>query len=216
MKRKFNRIEQKKRLLIFILFSLTFFLFLHFQFRPIVKNICLSKARIVSTDAINEAVLEEISSSKGIYNEIVRMEKRENGELIGLLSDMEKVNKLKSKVGISIQNKFSSLKESKIKIPLGTLTGIEMLNGLGPGVPLSLSLTGSVSTEFKSQFRDAGINQTIYQIYLYVHTRIGVMVPGCSCAEDFSTNVLISETVILGGVPRVYSTNGNLGLNTGN
>ncbi len=38
------------------------------------------------------------------------------------------------------------------------------------------------------------------------------MVPGCSCAEDFSTNVLISETVILGGVPRVYSTSGT-GLN---
>ncbi len=199
-------------MLIVIFISLTVLLFLHFQFKPIVKNICLSKARIVSTDVINEAVLEEISGNKGMYNEIVRLEKRENGELIGLLSDMEKVNKLKSKVGLSIQNKFSSLKESKMKIPLGTLTGIEMLNGVGPGVPLCLSLTGSVATEFKSQFRDAGINQTIYQIYLYVHTRISVMVPGCSCAEDFSTNVLISETIILGNVPKFYSTNGGLSL----
>lgn len=212
MKGKLSKIRRKKRLLIFLLLFLTFILFLHFQFRPIVKNICLSKARVASTDAVNEAVLEEISNSKGIYNEIVRMERRENGELIGLLSDMEKVNNLKSKVGLSIQDKFSSLKESKIKIPLGTLTGIEMLNGIGPSVPLSLSLTGSVATEFKSEFRDAGINQTIYRIYLYVHTRIGAMVPGCSCAEDFSTNVLISETVILGGVPRVYSTSGT-GLN---
>ncbi len=155
MKGKLSKIRRKKRLLIFLLLFLTFILFLHFQFRPIVKNICLSKARVASTDAVNEAVLEEISNSKGIYNEIVRMERRENGELIGLLSDMEKVNNLKSKVGLSIQDKFSSLKESKIKIPLGTLTGIEMLNGIGPSVPLSLSLTGSVATEFKSEFRDA-------------------------------------------------------------
>lgn len=213
LKRELVKLKQKKGLMIFAFLLTIFLLFLHFQFRPIVKNICLNKARIVSTDVVNEAVLEEISESKGIYNEIVKLEKRESGELIGLLSDMEKVNKLKSKVGLSIQNKFSSLKESKIKIPLGTLTGIEMLNGIGPGVPLSLSLAGSVSTEFKSKFQDAGINQTIYQIYLYVQTRIGVVVPGCSCSEEFSTNVLISETIILGGVPRVYSASPGVNLN---
>jgi len=50
-------------------------------------------------------------------------------------------------------------------------------------------------------------------IYLYVQTRIGVVVPGCSCSEEFSTNVLISETIILGGVPRVYSASPGVNLN---
>lgn len=194
----------------FLLVLLGVSLFLHFKFRPVIKAISVSKAKVISTEAVNEAILQELSENKEAYNQIVELEKLENGELTAILSDMEKVNKLKSRVGMIIQNKFLSLKDRKITVALGTLSGIEMFNGLGPGVPMKISVSGNVSTDFKTSFSGAGINQTIYQIYLYIRTRICVMVPGCSCCEDFESSFLVSEIVVLGNVPKVYSSQGNL------
>ena len=211
VKHKLIKIKKIVFILIFILTLLM--LFIHFQFRPVIKEISLSKARIISTDAVNEAVLEELSQNNEIYNNIINLQKSENGDLIAILSDMEKVNRLKSKVGLAIQNKLSDLKNRNMKISLGTLSGLEILNGMGPEVPFRVSVAGSVVTEFKSSFKDAGINQTIYQIYLNIYTKIGVMVPGYTCSEDFNTNALISETVILGTVPKVYSGNGKMTVN---
>ena len=171
----------------------------------------MSRAKIISANAVNEAILEELSENKELYGEMVKAEKLASGELTAIFSDMQKINKLKAKVALAIQNKFSEFKEKKIKIPLGTLTGSEMLGGIGPGVPMKISVTGNVSTEFKTCFKDAGINQTIYQIYLYIKTRISVVVPGCSCSEDFETNALVSEVVVLGSVPRVYSSQSGIG-----
>ncbi len=196
--------------MLFLLVLLGVSLFLHFKFRPVIKAISVSKAKVISTEAVNEAILQELSENKEAYNQIVKLEKLENGELTAILSDMEKVNKLKSRVGMIIQNKFLSLKDRRISVALGTLSGIEMFNGLGPSVPMKISVSGNVSTDFKTSFSGAGINQTIYQIYLYIRTRICVMVPGCSCCEDFESSFLVSEIVVLGNVPKVYSSQGNL------
>lgn len=200
--------------MLFLLVLLGLSLFLHLKFRPVIKAISVSKAKVISTEAVNEAILQELSENKEAYNQIVKLEKLENGELTAILSDMEKVNKLKSRVGMIIQNKFLSLKDRKISVALGTLSGIEMFNGLGPSVPMKISVSGNVSTDFKTSFSGAGINQTIYQIYLYIRTRICVMVPGCSCCEDFESSFLVSEIVVLGNVPKVYSSQGNLNVSS--
>ena len=210
MARKIVLKSRHKKLFLLLLVLLGVSLFLHFKFRPVIKAISVSKAKVISTEAVNEAILQELSENKEAYSEIVKLEKLENGELTAILSDMQKVNKLKSRVGMIIQNKFLSLKDRKISVALGTLSGIEMFNGLGPGVPMKISVSGNVSTDFKTSFSGAGINQTIYQIYLYIRTRICVMVPGCSCCEDFESSFLVSEIVVLGNVPKVYSSQGNL------
>lgn len=213
MVRKIILKNKHKKLLVFLFLLLAVSLFLHFKFRPVIKAISVSKAKVISTEAVNEAILQELSENKEAYSEIVKLEKLENGELTAILSDMEKVNKLKSRVGMIIQNKFLSLKDRKFSVAVGTLSGIEMLNGLGPSVPMKILVSGNVSTDFKTSFSGAGINQTIYQIYLYIRTGICVMVPGCSCCENFENSFLVSEIVVLGNVPKVYSTQG--GLNVG-
>ena len=68
-----------------------------------------------------------------------------------------------------------------------------------------MSIIGNISSEFKSDFQSAGINQTVYKIYINIHAKLSVVVPGCSSIEDFFTNILISETVVLGKVPKAYA-----------
>lgn len=214
MKITFAFVRKRRFFFILLAFFILAILLLHFRLRPVVKDISMARARIVSADAINEAILEELSENAGLYEDIVRIQRNEKEEITAILSNMEKINKLKSRVGIIIQNKFLELKSKNLKIPLGTLSGIEILSGLGPEIPICISMTGTVMTEFESNFKSAGINQTIYQIYLNINTRICAMVPGCTCSENFSTNALISETVILGVVPKVYSSSDKLNISS--
>lgn len=197
------RLYTQKILILSIIFSV-FFLLVYFNFRPIIKIISVNTAKSTASQIINQSVLEELSNNN-LYSEIVKLQYNQTGELVGLFSDMEKLNKLKSKVSILIQEKLSNFKNKKIYVPIGTLTGIEIFNGIGPDVPINISIIGSISSEFKSNFQSSGINQTIYKIYLNICTRISVIVPGCSSIEDCNTNILISETVVLGNVPKAYS-----------
>ena len=197
---------RNKRLIFVLILFLISFIFFSFRFRPIVKSISISTAKVFASEAVNEAILQELSENKKAYEEITKVEKLQNGELSAIFSDMETINKLKSKVAILVQSKFSEFKNRKLKIPLGTLTGIEMFSGIGPEIPMKISVGGNVTTDFKTFFKDAGINQTMYQIYLCLSTRISVSVPGCRACDNFDTKVLISQLVVLGGVPKVYSS----------
>ena len=97
-------------------------------------------------------------------------------------------------------------------ISLGTLSGFEILNGKGPKVPMKISIAGNVFTNFNNKFSNAGINQTIHQIYVNIHTKICITIPGSTCTSESDDEILVSETVIVGKVPRVYSCSGNLDL----
>lgn len=180
------------------------FLFSYYHFRPTIKIISVNTAKNIASQIINESVLNELSNNE-FYGDIIQIQKDETGEVVSLLSNMNKLNKLKSQVSISIQEKFSKSKNKKIPISVGTLTGIDILNGLGPDVPINMSIIGNISSEFKSDFQSAGINQTVYKIYINISAKLSVVLPGCSSVEDFFTNILVSETVILGKVPQAYA-----------
>ena len=128
-----------------------------------------------------------------------------NGTIESSNKNVRKVFDESLKTLLSLQEKlFDELKEKKTSIAFGTLTGWELLNGKGPPIPLKISASGSVNTDIKSDFLNAGINQTLHRIYILIHSKISVVMPGCSCVTEVDTTVLAAETVIIGKVPNFY------------
>lgn len=105
----------------------------------------------------------------------------------------------------SIQKKISCMPKKDLSIPIGTLTGTEILNGKGPNISLKVSLSGSVLTNFRSIFESAGINQTKHQIYLDIRTEIFALIPGFPATTDVSTSILIAESIFMGDVPTTFA-----------
>lgn len=205
-----NRVvlRKKKRKMIIILF-LTFFLtlFLNFKIRPVIKSSASNRARVIVSQTVGEAVLKDMSENKENYSEIIMASKNDVGEVISLTSNMEKVNSIKSRIALIVQEKLCNLKAKDISVPIGTLSGIEFLNCRGPSVPLKISVSGNIQTDLKSDFWGAGINQTLHRINLIVHMKVSVIVPGCSCVFESDNKVLVAETVIVGRVPNLYGGN---------
>ena len=173
--------------------------------RPLIKSIAATHAQIISTNAINEAVSNEITNLSIDYNDIINLEKDSNGKIIAINTDMKKVNLLKSTVSIAVQEKITNMGTRQISIPIGTLTGTEIFNGRGPKVPMKISMSGSIIADFRSDFVSAGINQTKHQLYMDISTNVFVVIPGYPVKTAVKTSILIAETVIVGDTPSVFA-----------
>lgn len=206
---KYVKLKRKRRIIVLLLSILVLFFVLDFRLRPIIKTISVSKARVISTNAINEAVLHEIGRSGVEYSNLVNVERGEDGKVLAITTNTQKVNELRSNISIEIQEILSNIKMRQVGLPIGTLTGIEILNGVGPTVPLRITVSGSVITQINSKFSEAGINQTKHQIFIDVHTKISAMIPGYPATSEVDTNILIAETIIIGEVPKVYANTDN-------
>lgn len=189
--------------MLFCIVSATIFLFIDFKFRPVVKNISLSKAKNIASSAIDEAVLEDMRTKFEKYENITHFNTSQSGEILSISMDMCKTNELKTGINILIQEKLAKCKEKTFYTPLGTLIGSELLNGQGPKVPMKISSSGNVTSEFRSDFSSAGINQTLHKIYLSIHVHISVTIPGSSCTSEVTDDILVSETVIVGHIPQM-------------
>lgn len=204
-----NKIRDRMKKIYFI--TVVFFAILFIidmRLRPIIKEAIANKAQVMSTHAINDAVLQELDDSNIKYLDLVTIEKSDNGRIIALTTNSQLINRLKAKISVAIQNKLSESDVNKIKMPISSLLGSEFFSGWGPFIPLKISISGSVITEFTSDFCDAGINQTKHQIYINIHTMIGALVPGYTATTNVDTNMTVAETIIVGDVPNVYASGG--------
>lgn len=205
LKRKLHKLTLKSKIIIVLsIFTFIFFVGDH-QMRPLVKSIAANKAKIVSVTLINEAVIEELSRANINYSDIILLEKDQTGKIVSINTDMKKVNFLKSYITLAVQDKLAHVKRNDFYIPLGTLTGTEILNGRGPKVPLKVKLSGSVITNFRSDFETGGINQTKHQIYLDISTKVCAFIPGYPVDTAIDTSILVAETILLGNVPAFFA-----------
>jgi len=191
--------------LIVIVFFFAFIILMDFQFRPIIKSITTNQARIKSVDTINRVITEELNKNGVTYNDLVTVERDSAGKILAITTKMVKMNELKSAIVANVQNEIGDDGHMDIGIPLGTLTGSELLHGWGPKVPLRLTLSGNVNADFKSSFESAGINQTKHQILLNIHTSVYSFMPGFDTTTEVETDVPVAETIIVGDVPQVVA-----------
>ena len=206
-KYKQKKLSIKIKILIIVAFVSIIAVLLDRQMRPLIKSVVFSQAQTVSTNVINQVVADELSRLDIDYSDIIDIQKDADGKILAVSTDMKKVNSLKSLMTLSIQDKISAMEVQKTKIPLGTFTGTEILNGRGPKIPIDVSMSGSVIMDFKSEFVSAGLNQTKHKLYLEVNSEVLAFIPGYPVNTVVKTSILIAETIIVGEVPAVFAEN---------
>ena len=202
-----KKLSIKIKFIIIIVFISIIAVLFDMQMRPLVKAIVFNQAQTVSIKVINQVVVDELSRLDIDYSDIVDIQKDDDGKILAISTDMKKANSLKSLMAMSIQEKISTMNVPKVKVPIGTFTGTEILNGRGPKVSVDVHMSGSVVIDFKSEFVSAGINQTKHRLYLDVSSEVFALIPGYPVNTVVNTSVLIAETIIVGEVPALYAEN---------
>ena len=177
---------------------------LDLRLRPVVETMAEAKVTNAVTRLLDGAVAAEIQARAITYSDLITVEKDENGRITALTSNMSALNDLRASILSDAVAAVDQIDSQSLAIPVGNLTGINFLSGRGFDLPVEVMTVGSAHAVFRSQFTDAGINQTRHQILLEVTVSVDILLPGGDLPAEITAQVPVAETVIVGSVPDTY------------
>ncbi len=169
--------------------------------RPMVKTMLTAQARTAFTDAVNCAVLElgYVENS-----DFVSLQYNEKG-VSSIQTDSAAVNLYRAQISSAISECLRETQSEPIRVPIGTLTGIQFLMGRGPCVSMRLVQKGTITADIHSTFTEAGINQTCHKILCDIDAKYYAVIPGYSVPASLNTTVIIAESIIVGESPESFT-----------
>ena len=190
--------------LLFILAMLCLFLAAAAVFlKDLSSQIAVSDASDIVTVQINNAIADIMAAQDYSGDYFVSFEKSATGEVTAISSNMARINALSAKILHQVVGATEN-RTIEIGIPLGNLTGISLLMGRGPDIPVQIVVLTSSRVEFNNSIVTAGINQTKHQINLEVIVDIDILVPWGTENAQVVTEILIADTIVVGQVPDTY------------
>jgi sporulation protein YunB len=171
--------------------------------KRISSQIAVSDACDVMTMQVNAAITQVLQEGDYDADWFVSFEKNEAGEVTAISSNMTHINALSAALLDRVIG-LTGNRNLTVSIPAGNLTGLSLLMGRGPGIPVEIMVLTSSHVEFRNNIVTAGINQTKHQISLLVIVDIDVLVPWGTESAQICTEVLIADTVVVGQVPETY------------
>lgn len=172
----------------------------------------LSEATVQSraVAALNEAAIQALQWNGVSYDEVVSVTRDGAGNVQSIEVDAQAVN-LAARQTVSLAAaKLNEVCAQGIKVPAGAFTGIELLAGFGPKITFRTLPVGSASCDLVSDFRSAGINQTLHSLYLRVAAQVRIVLPSGTRELSAQTPVLVCESIIVGKIPDVYLQGGGV------
>lgn len=178
------------------------------QYSAVIRELAQTQVVNSTSDLINDAIAEQISSGNVAYDRIVYFEKDLNGRITALKTNISEVNRLKTDILNIINDEILSQNVGQLGVPVGDLIFPEFLSGKGPSFPVQITAIRNSDANFDSSFRHAGINQTLHQLHMEVLVDVTVLVMGRTISMTVATNVVIAETIIVGDVPDTFFQTG--------
>ncbi len=205
-------LSRKGRLILFALSLILTLIMFEIKISPILEEAAQLKAHSLAISTMEKAVLAILDANPDYqnYQNLISMEKDNEGKVAVMIPNTMRLNALVSDVIIAIEEDLNQLNNLQISLPLGVLTGSQLLAGFGPKIDLPFSGLGSPNLMIKDQFEAAGINQTRHRIWLEIESEILITAPFIEQKFNVSTDLLLAESVIIGPIPDTYL---NVGLN---
>ena len=190
--------------LLFILVILCLFLAAVAVFlKDLSSQIAVSDASDIVTVQVNNAIADIMAEQDYSGDYFVSFEKSATGEVTAISSNMARINALSARILHQVVGATEN-RTIEIGIPVGNLTGISLLMGRGPNIPVQIIVLTSSRVEFNNSIVTAGINQTKHQINLEVIVDIDILVPWGTENAQVVTEILIADTIVVGQVPDTY------------
>lgn len=207
-----RRIIRKIFRLIAILAIILILILLVFRkkFNTPIKELAQTQVMNATSDLINDAIDAQIQAGDIQYDRIVYFEKDLNGRITALKTNMSEVNQIKTQTLNLINDEILALDQSEIGIPSGNIFLPEFFSGRGVTIPVQIISIRNSDAYFSSDFSQAGINQTIHKLNMCVLVDVSVLVLGQTSSFTVTSEVVVSETIIVGDVPDTFLQSGGL------
>lgn len=209
--------------ILFILSSIMTLWYVDKTIEPVIMNVAENEIKRIATETIHESVDENISkidmkeiitnnkgtegtSSSYSFNPVIYSELRAN-----ITKDIQR--KLGIKQGNPFKTGSAKINDEQYKsvvyyIPLGVVTGNNLLSNYGPEIPVKMSVIGNVESDLRTKLTNAGINNVYYELIVDFDVNIQIVIPSFTKETKVSQEVTVGSLLIEGDVPSYFS-NGN-------
>lgn len=198
-----DRLQLSLALFLGLLLAFLLIRWFNASLRPQLVALTEAQIRNYLTQAADRSLTRALGEDLS-YRDMVTLQAGENGEPATLTTDTLRLNRLRTAVLEDIITQVDNLDDHSLSVPLGTLTGIDLLSALGPRLPVKVISVASVEGTFRNDFLSAGINQTLHRVMLDVTIAAKLLLPGGVVEVTVSVPVCVTETVIVGQVPQTY------------
>lgn len=190
-------------LIVIIFLIVGIFLLADYAIKPTIIAVSEAQVRYIATKAMHNSI-QDIMGSNVSFTDLVSVSTDSNGKVTMIQANTITMNTLAALTSSAAQDEIREMGQQGIRVSIGTISGSRLLAGRGPKINVKMVPIGSVSTDFSTEFENAGINQTRHKIYLTMNARVRVIVPLGSEETIVNLKVPISETIIVGDVPNNY------------
>lgn len=207
----YKKRPKRRRFLNFIILILIVSLticYYKFAITNTIIDVTSSYAYSYSTDAVNNAILDNLKEEIK-YNDLINLEKNDLGEIELITVNAFKANKINKEITLQTSELLKKKIDNGIPLPIMAFSGIKFLSGYGREVNFKAIGVSSVESDFVSEFKSVGINQTLHSIYVNVICKLEISMTFSKEIIECDTSVLLTETILVGKVPETY-LNGNL------
>lgn len=206
MKKYSARVRKRRllrRLLLFCTLLAAAFAMMERNFKPLVFSLAEARSAAMASQVLYSALAD--ATQDGVsYGDLMSVHMDERGQVALLSANTMAMNRLADRAGQAALKRLGDMSSERVSVPLGAALGLTILAGSGPGIPVSIIPIGSVSTEFATEFEACGINQTRHKVYLQLTASIRIVIPTGAKTTNVSANMLVAESIIVGGVPEGF------------
>lgn len=203
-KRQKKKKAARKSILFGLLILILIFL-IDSQIRPIITTMSSYYTRTFAVSQINSAIESALSLEDISYDDLVTLSTDSNGSVTSIQTNTKQIARIHTIITEKVNQAFVDLKLVNFSIPLGSLSGIVWLSGVGPSIPVKMIPQGVANTQIISELSEAGINQTLHRITLHITAEMTAIIPCYSTTVEISSDYLLAESVIVGTVPSYYT-----------
>lgn len=201
-KRKSNR-KTKRIIVLVLLFCLV--LSLNKSVFSLVFAISSAEIKNKFVSEIHRSVYNQLNENSELYSNLATLSKKADGSVASLEINQAKLLYARTMLLTAIMSKLQSADFLNTEIPLGNLSGINLLSGLGPKITVRSFLSKNLNAYFESSFTEVGINQSLYEISFVFCCEFDLLIPSKKDKITLTQSFPVMSTVVLGEVPDAYT-----------
>ncbi len=209
------RRRRKKKSVKFIAVLLTvtlllcgLFFYMNYNATRIIEQLTAATVRQLINDKINESLDMLVSDYPVDYHQYVDIKYGSDGNVSLISADTVKINKLMSQYSTLIQQRIVTIRDDEVCVPALAFCGWALIANLGAPVRLQVEAVGSAPCNYRTEFKEVGINQTLHSIYIDVEAGVDIVLPFNDIRITETSSVLVCENIIVGKVPDFYLKGG--------
>ena len=187
-RRRFNK------LYIFVPVMMVFIYIILLRLEPTFLSLAHQAANNMINSCVNEVIAKEFE------NYSINSFYIENGNTF--ISDVTSINTVKANIISKLQKELGD--SDIVKIPIGSASGLYLLNGLGFKIPVRITPSNIITADFENTFDSAGINFVRHTIYIRVSVDVNYRGFIMNETETIVTRIPVIENITSGEVPQYY------------